>query len=165
MLSTLSVSFLGSSAELERGEANCKGGYAAGRVCFVRKLPQAKNWRFRAFCGRFGASRLRDWIQLDEVYLLVKFGFGLRLADRLFPKWFIIRVFKFPAATQCEIPRRISTRCPLVERWWNAGCPNRTSTSDLGLPPEFSWPGVNKVIFAQLAASCVDWWNVIWKTK
>ena len=43
MLSTLSVSFLGSSAELERGGPNCQGWYASGRVCLVRNLPQAKN--------------------------------------------------------------------------------------------------------------------------
>ena len=42
MLSTLSVSFLGSSAELERGDANCKGGYASGRVCIVRKRLRRK---------------------------------------------------------------------------------------------------------------------------
>ena len=40
----------------------------------------------------------------------------------------------------------------LVERWLPAGCPNRTLTSDLGLPPEFLWSGVNKVIFEQRAA-------------
>ena len=40
-----------------------------------------------------------------------------------FPNDEIIRFFKFPAATQCGIPRRISTLCPLVARWWNAGGP------------------------------------------
>ena len=45
----------------------------------------------------------------------------------------------------------------LVERWWPAGCPNPPSTSDLGLPPKFLGYGVNKVVFEQLRASCVDW--------
>ena len=37
MLTTLAVGFLGSSAELERGEPNWKGGDAPGRVRYWRK--------------------------------------------------------------------------------------------------------------------------------
>ena len=96
------------------------------------------------------------------------FDFWLNHLLIFFPKWFIIRVFKFPAATQCGIHRRISTLCPLVarwlnagwtlvERWWPAGCPNPPSTSDLGLPHNVLGYGVNKVVFEQLRASCVDW--------
>ena len=38
----------------------------------------------------------------------------------------------------------------LVERWWNAGCPNPPSTSDLGLPHNFVGSGVNKVVLNSL---------------
>ena len=47
----------------------------------------------------------------------------------------------------------------LVARWWTVGCPNPPSTSDLGLPHKILGYVVNKVVFEQLRASCVDWWN------
>ena len=48
-------------------------------------------------------------------------------------------------------------------RWWNAGCPNPPSTSDLGLPHKCLGYGVNKVVFEQLRVSCVDWRNKKWE--
>ena len=73
-------------------------------------IPPRKNhvWRVHAFSLR----EYTEWVGDG--------GGGCTMGARLFPKGFIIRVFTLPAATQCEMPRRISTRCPLVALGWPA---------------------------------------------